>query len=352
MLNLAEGIERCGHAVDLVLAQVEGPYLSQVSNAVRIVDLGEGKLRGRSRTLSRLPALVRYLRRERPDAMVSALSRANLVAVWARRLAGSSTRLVVNVQNNVSHNAPSAPTLLGRQAPRLARYFYRWADAVVGVSAGVADDLVQNVGLPDRLVRVVYNPSITPELRQKMRVPLDDPWFEPGEPPVVLAVGRLMKQKDFPTLLNAFSHLRRRRQARLLVLGEGSERRKLESQVAELGLEEDVRFPGFVENPYPYMASSSVFVLSSLWEGLPTVLTEALYAGPPIVSTDCPSGPREILKDGEFGLLVPMRDPLALAEAMTTALEGNAPRSTQESWQPYTIEAVVEDYLRLFFADE
>ena len=228
MLNLAHGIAARGYAVDLVLAQAEGPYLPQVHESVRVVDLGQGRTVQASRTLSRLPSLVRYLRRERPDAMLSALDRANLVAVCARRIARIPDRVVVNVQINVSHDAPHSGTRLGRLAPRLARYFYRWADAVVGVSQGVAEDLVNNVGLSPQRVEVVFNPGITPELRHKAQGLPDHPWFGPDEPPVALAVGRLMKQKDFPTLLKAFAIVRRSRCARLLILGEGPERRTLE----------------------------------------------------------------------------------------------------------------------------
>lgn len=347
MLNLAEGIAGRGHNVDLVLAQAEGPYLAQVPESVRIVDLGEGSIVNRNRTLTRLPSLIRYLRDVQPDAMLSALSRANLVAIFARRIAGTPERVVVNQQNTVSKDAPNFPDRLGRQAPRLAKYIYRWADSVVGVSQGVVDDLVDSVGVPQDLVKVIFNPGITPELRKKAQAPLDHPWFQPGEPPVVVAVGRLSMQKDFPNLITAFARLRQSRPARLLILGEGDQRRMLEKLAGDLGVEQDVALPGFVENPYPYIVNASVYVLSSLWEGLPTVLVEALYCGPPIVATDCPSGPREILRNGDFGRLVPVGDPEVLAEAIGDALDGKISRPPRESWQPYDIETVVDQYVDL-----
>lgn len=349
MLNLAHGIAERGYAVDLVLAQAEGSYLPQVLDSVRVVDLGMGRIVDSSRTLTRLPSLVRYLRQERPDAMISALSRANLIAVWARQIARVPDRVVVNVQNTVSQDAPHSNTRLGRLAPRLARYFYRWADTVVGVSQGVVDDLVRNVGISQKLVKVVYNPGITRELREKAEAPLDHPWFRAGEVPVVLAVGRLMKQKDFPTLLKAFAMVRRSRRARLLILGDGPEREALQELAQVLSIEQDLCLPGFVENPYPHMKRASVFVLSSVWEGLPTVMTEALYCGAPIVATDCPSGPREILKGGDLGRLVPMRSPQALAAALEAALDGEVPRPSPQSWEPYTSETVVDQYVDLLF---
>ncbi len=345
MLNLAQGIAGRGHIVDLVLAQAEGPYLAQIPETVRLVDLGKGSIVNRNRTLTRLPSLIRYLRDERPDAMLSALSRANLVAICASRIAGKPRRVVVNQQNTVSKDAPNFPDRLGRLAPRLARYIYRWADYVVGVSQGVVDDLVQSVGVPQHLVKVIFNPGITPELRKKAQEQLDHPWFQPGESPVIIAVGRLSPQKDFPTLLKAFAQLHQTRQVRLLILGEGPERKTLEALAAQLGVEQDVALPGFVENPYPYMVNASVFVLSSLWEGLPTVLVEAMFCGPPIVATDCPSGPREILRNGEFGRLVPVGEPKALAEAIGAALDGKISRPPIESWQPYELETVVDQYV-------
>ena len=302
--------------------------------------------------MMRLPALVRYLRHAQPDALLSALSRANFVALWARRLAGGPNRVVINEQNTLSQEVLNSQHSSVRLLPHLARYFYRWADCVVGVSQGVVDDLVQVVGIPKKLVKVIYNPGVTPDLREKTQSSLDHPWFQPGNPPVLLAVGRLMKQKDLPTLLKAFALLRRSRDARLLILGEGPERDKLEALIKELELGQDVSLPGFVGNPYAYIARASAFVLSSLWEGLPTVLMEALYCGAPIVATDCPSGPLEILKNGENGRLVPVGDHVALAEAMVAALDGKVPRPSHESWQPYTLEAIVEQYIDLLLGDQ
>ncbi|MHA2282682.1 MAG: glycosyltransferase [Planctomycetota bacterium] len=351
MLNLAQGIANCGYAVDLVLAQVEGPYLTEIPESVRLVDLGQGILVNNNRTLKRLPALVRYLRREQPDAMLSALNRANFVALWARRLAGTPQRLVINEQNTLSQDALNAQFRLAWLLPYLAKYFYRWADSVVGVSQGVADDLVQVVGIPKQLVKVIYNPGVMPGISEKAKSPLDHPWFQPGEPPVLLAVGRLTKQKDFTILIKAFALLRQSRSARLLIVGEGPERQMLETLIQQLDVKEDISIPGFIENPYAYMGRASVFILSSLWEGLPTVLMEALFCGAPIVATDCPSGPREILRNGEDGRLVPMNDHIALAEAMAAALDGKVPPPSQESWQPYTLETIVEQYINILLGD-
>lgn len=352
MLNLAQGFAERGYAVDLVLGQAEGAYLNQVPELVQLVDLGAGQLRKGKRTLMRLPALVRYLRRERPDAILSAMSHTNLVALWARQLAGFPKRIVVNEQVVISEDAPQAPDRFFRWTPQLARYFYRWADCVVGVSQSVVDDLVQVIGIPARRTKVIFNPGVTPQLREKVAAPLDHPWYQPDQPPVLLTVGRLAKQKDYPTLLRAFARLRKSHSARLLILGEGPDRAELERLVRELQLEEDVSMPGFVDNPYAYMARSAAFVSSSLWEGLPTVLIEALYCGVPIVATNCPGGSSEILRNGEVGCLVPTGDHVALASAMATALAGGIPRPTRESWQPYAVETIVNQYIDLLFSSQ
>ena len=339
MLNLAQGIAAQGYPVDLVLAHAEGPYLAQVPASIRLVDLKA------SRALASLPALTRYLRQERPAALLSALSRSNLIALWARYLTRFPGRVVVNEQDTLSQWAHRSSDWRHKVTPALTHFFYRWADSVVAVSQGVADDLVQVVGIPQDRVQVIFNPGVTPALREKAQAELDHPWFQPGEPPVLLAVGRLSKQKDFTTLLYAFDRLRKFHAARLLILGEGPERPTLETLVAQLGLGEAVSLPGFVDNPYPYMARAAAFVLSSIHEGLPTVLVEALYCGAPIVATDCPSGPYEILKGGELGCLVPMQDPVALADGMALALADKSPRPNAASWQPYTMEYIAGQYI-------
>ena len=347
MLNLAHGIAECGYAVDLVLAQVEGEFVAEVRRPVRVVDLKA------SRALTSLPALVRYLRRERPEALLSVFGYVNVIALWAWRVAHVPTRLFVNEQNTVSCEAGNASSRRSRLIPRLIKRFYPWANGIVVVSQGVRDDLAQLTNMSRERITVIYNPSVVEaEVREKAQAALDHPWFKSGEPPVLLAVGRLQVQKDYPTLIRAFAQVRQSRPARLLILGEGKERPMLEALIKELGLEHDVSLPGFVMNPYAYMGRASLFVLSSRWEGLPTVLIEALCCGAPVVSMDCPSGPREILKDGKYGPLVPVGDADALARAIETTLEGKMARPPSESWQPYELGMVVNQYIKLLLANE
>jgi glycosyltransferase involved in cell wall biosynthesis len=336
MLKLAGGIAARGYDVDLVLAQVEGELLNKIPESVRVVNLNS------KRVLTSLTALVRYLRRERPAALLSVLHY-NIVALWARALARVPTRVVVSERNMLSWEVRNfSSDLRWRLMPLLTRIFYPWADEIVAVSKGVADDLSLTSHLSPSRIRVIYNPVVTPDFRRLCREPLEHPWFVTGAPHVVLAVGRLIAQKDFPSLIRAFAQVR---DARLMILGEGDERPELEGLVKRLGLQDVVSLPGFIENPYPYMARASVFVLSSRWEGLPGVLVEAMACGTPLVAADCPSGPREILADGKYGRLVPVHDVNALAEAINSALQGKVPPPPPESGKPFEIDVVVEQYL-------
>ena len=341
MVNLVQGMAARGLVVDLVVLRAQGHLQSEVPDAVRVVDLAA------PRALASLPRLVRYLRRERPVALLSALDYVNIVAVWARGLARTPTRLVVSERNTLSEGTKRAMNLRRRVMPALVRRFYPLADAVVAVSQGVASDLIGSIGLPRERIRVIYNPIVTPGLKQRALESVDHPWVVPGSPPLVLAVGRLRPQKDFPTLLRAFAQVRRTRPARLLILGEGPERPALEALIRDLGLGEDVSLPGFVPNPCPFMTRAAAFVLSSAWEGLPGVLIEALYCGAPVVSTDCPSGPREVLKDGRYGKLVPVGDPDALCRGIEEALDGLVVRPAKESWVPFELDSVAAEYARL-----
>lgn len=339
-INLAQAFRDRGYAVDLVQATPGDDFRSLVPPGVRLVDLNA------HRVIASVPALARYLRSERPAAVLSGADHANLAAIWARRWARVKTRLVISVHNSISAVSRNAPTWRGRRTPHFIRRFYPWADSVVAVSRGVAEDLSRVGRLPRERIRVIYNPVISPQMLAAASGPPADEWFADGQPPVVLAAGRLTAAKDFPNLLRAFAIMRSEVPARLVVLGVGEERERLQSLAAELLIGEHVRFPGFSRDPYPCMARAAVFVLSSAWgEGLPTVLVEAMALGTPVVSTDCPEGPRELLRGGEYGTLVPVRDPAALAQAIATALRGGGPRVTREMLREFELDTAAAAYL-------
>jgi glycosyltransferase involved in cell wall biosynthesis len=238
--------------------------------------------------------------------------------------------------------------LRGRVATAWAGRFYRGADGVVAVSDGVADDFANVTGFQRSCIRTIYNPVLTPDLSVAAEAAVEDPWLDGDEPPVVLGVGRLTTQKDFPTLLHAFARVRSQRLARLLILGEGDKRSELEALARNLGLAGEVRFPGYVDNPFAYMRRCAVFVLSSAYEGLPNSLIEAMACGAPVVSTDCPSGPAEILEGGRYGCLVPIGDAEAMASAILTILQ-DAPDTagTRRRAEMFSVEASSAQYLSL-----
>ncbi|HJR16061.1 MAG TPA: glycosyltransferase [Gemmatimonadales bacterium] len=341
ILNLAEGITQRGLPVDLVLSAAEGALLDQLPASVRLVDLHA------RRVLRSLGPLAGYLRKERPRALISSMNYANLVAIWASRLAGGTTPVIATVHTTLSESSRQQQRRIAGQIwPYLLRIFYPWASSVVAVSRGAADDLAQSSGLARDRVEVVYNPVITDATLAAARQAPDHPWFAPGQPPVILGVGRLTRQKDFPTLIKAFAEVRRAHPTRLIIIGEGEDRNQLTALAAELGVSQDVALPGF-RNALAYMAGSALFVLSSAWEGLPTVLIEALAAGARVVSTDCPSGPREILQEGRLGELVPVGDVAGLAAAMRRALDTPAKPIPADALTPFTRDAAVDHYLRL-----
>lgn len=345
MLRLVSNIARYGYTPDLVLVKAEGDYLSSLPENIRLINLKA------PRAILSLPALVIYLKREKPDVMLSNLDFLNVIAVWARRITRIPKKMAIYEHNTMSMTSNHSSQWRQRIVPFLVKLFYPWADDIICVSEGVAEDLCRVTGLSRRQIKVIYNIVITPELYDKRKVPLNDPWFETSQPPVVLAVGRLTPQKDFTTLIKAFAQVHKSIPARLVILGEGPERTELETMVKKLGINRDVRLAGFVDNPYAYMSRASLFVLSSRWEGLPTVLIEALFCGVPVIATDCPSGPREILENGQYGRLVPVQDVDALADAIRAALNGETPPPLPESWQPYKLETVADQYLKLLLSD-
>jgi glycosyltransferase involved in cell wall biosynthesis len=340
LVSLIRGFVGLGQAVDLMLVKAQSPHLHRLPPEVRVIRLGT------SHTFLASEALARYLRGQRPQALLAAKDRAGRAAVVARRLAGTHTRLVLRLGTNLS------AAMAGRSAlERWLRYWpirllYPSVDQIVAVSEGVAADTAAIARIPRGRIRVIRNPVITPELEALAREPCDHPWLQPGEPPVIVGAGRMQRQKDFPTLIRAFAKLDRSRAHRLVILGDGGERPKLERLIRDLGLEGDVDLPGFKTNPFPFLARARLFVLSSLWEGSPNVLTEAMALGTPVVATDCPSGPRELLDNGRFGPLVPPGNVDTLAAAMAEILDHpQVPEILRAAVSEYRQEVSARRYL-------
>lgn len=341
MVNLSRGFIERGIKVDLVVDYPGLLALWDWSPEIRIVDL-----KGSKNILPRFSKLVDYLHREKPMALLAGNHYSNEIGLLAKLMIGTSTKIVVVEQISVSTEANSKPVFsLRHWTPLLIKFLYPRADAIIVASQGIAKDLVHVTGLPPERFQVIYNPVLSPVIMEKAKESVDHPWFTSGDLPVIMAAGRLEKQKDFPTLIRAFAQVRQLQAARLVIFGGGSQKSQLEELVYELGLEKDVALPGFVKNPYAYVTKSALLAISSAWEGLPTFLIESMALGVPVVSTNCPSGPAEILDNGKYGELVPVGDSQALAEGILKVLSGKS-KSVDPTWlDQFTIANATQKYL-------
>lgn len=342
MVNLAHGLSELGCSVDLVTVKSKSAYIDLLPKRIRRIDLKA------SHTFTSVLPLMAYLRKTRPAALLAAKDRANIVAVIARALVHRKAKLVLRMGTTVSAALGPHKAIKKRLWYLRMKIFYPMADSVIAVSKGVARDLMENAGLSGKLVTVVENPVVSPHLWEMAAQRPQHPWFASGQPPVIVGVGRLTRQKDFPTLIRAFAKTRATIPCRLMILGDGRDREKLKFLAEELGVATDIHLAGFVKNPYPYIKHANLFVLSSAWEGSPNALTEALALGTPVVSTDCPNGPREILQDGKFGELVPIGDAEAMSRAMINTLSSPPEKSFLKSAiGRYTLESSCKRYMEL-----
>jgi glycosyltransferase involved in cell wall biosynthesis len=311
-LRLAEDFLRAGHDVDLVLMEKRGELLELVPPSVRIIDLASPRIRNAVRPL------VRYFREAQPHAVQVSMWPLTIATILAHRLARSKARVITSDHAALSKQYPPK-TRAHRALAWSVRAFYPLADARIMVAHEAADDLARLSGLDRNLLEVVYNPVSAPPADLVVPPALEAAWG--GASKRIINVGSFKDQKNQLLLIRSFARAFRGTAVKLMILGEGPFRPALEALRAELGVEDQILLPGFTTDPWPYYASADLFALSSDYEGYPLVLIEALRAGVPIVSTDCESGPREILDGGRYGTLVPVGDEEAFAHAMAAALE-------------------------------
>ncbi len=376
MLTLVRAFLERGREVDLVVCRLKGAYVNSVPTQARLVVLDAvSRLRGRLSALfaSRgwpgpvlravvLPgksapeieytaSLKAYLRERRPDVLLVAMTYTNLAVLWARNAVDPALPVAVSERIALTRhceNTSSRRKWRWRYLPALVRQNYPSADAIIAVSNQVAEDPAAITGMPRGAVKTIYNPVVDDLLRSQAAEPLLYPWFNRDEPPVIIGVGRLAEQKDFATLMRAFARVRAKRTVRLLILGEGRQRGPLQDLAEQLGVQEDVAMPGFVDNPFQYMARAAVLVQSSEYEGLPGVLIQALACGCPVVSTNCPGGAAEILEDGRYGPLVPVGDDKALASAVEAVLNEPPDKTVLlERAEQFSVEAATSTYLEM-----
>ncbi|MGD8589467.1 MAG: glycosyltransferase [Chromatiales bacterium] len=342
VMNLLD--EFCNYPleIDLLTIRANSRHLRQLDDRIRWLPFKS------THALTSIPELVKYLRRNPPAAMLAVKDRAGRAAIMARWIAGAKTRLAVRLGTHLSASLTQRPPWQRWSRTWAMPLLYKGTDLVIAISQGVAEDTHRLTGLPMKRIRVIRNPVITGALLRLSAEPVPHAWLSEDRPcPVIMGAGRLTHQKDFPTLLKAFAVLRQQRPLRLIILGEGKERSTLEALACELGIEEDLLLPGFQENPYRWMARADLFALSSRWEGSGNVLTEAMALGVPVVSTNCPSGPGEMLQDGRIAPLVPVGDSQSLAEAMANVLA--SPPDTHlvhQAVQDYTAEISAFQYLK------
>ena len=318
-VNLANAIRRKGHLVDLVLVNRQGcaAFFDDLDMSIRTLELPQ------SRTLASPFGFWSYIRREKPDLIISALTHINISSLIACRLSGDRPRLTIVEHGQFSREKSKPMAASVRCAYRLAPWLYPAADVIAAVSEGAKQDLADSTGIDLGKITVLHNPVVIEGSLEKSFEPVDHPWFDDDEPPVILAVGAMRTEKNFPLLIRAFDELRLQREARLIVIGDGPEKSAIEECVASSRHANDIALIGFQSNPLKYMRRAALLALSSDHEALPTVLIEAMSCGTPVVSTDCPCGPSEILSGGEFGMLVKLGDASALAAAMAETLENS-----------------------------
>jgi glycosyltransferase involved in cell wall biosynthesis len=337
--NLANEFDQRGFEIDVVLVAEVGPLLENLRSGIEVVDLNS------SRAVKSLPHLVQYLRNNEPDALFSSLTYLNDVALLASLVPSISTHTLVS-----EHNIKDQSQLDSKEV-RIAKYLYPRANHIVAVSKGVADDIVTWSRVARKEIEVVYNPVFSENLVKQAETRPNHRWYQDNNSSIVVSAGRFIKEKDFETLIRAFNIVVKETNAKLVILGDGPNRSDLESLVTELGIGNSVDFIGFVDPPYAYMNYADLFVLSSRSEGLGNVLIEAMSVGTPVVSTNCPTGPSEVLEQGQYGSLVTVGSHEALSEAILESLDNHLdPSVLKNRAKEFSVESIADEYENLIFS--
>ncbi len=340
MKNLIPSIASRGIEVDLLHVRKHGPFLDNVPDNVQVIDLGV------SNTLPAFFPVMKYLKSARPDVLLTDKDKVNRLAYLAKKMAGVDTRLVFRTGTTVSKDLASRSKWDQWMNYCSMHHLYPKASSVVVPSTGVAEDMAEFANISRETITVIHNPVVTPDSLKKMEQSSNHPWFGQNKIPVILGVGELTPRKGFDVLLKAFAQVLAQRPCRLAILGKGRALPDLMALSETLGIVGSVSFLGFQANPNKYMKEADMFVLASRYEGFGNVLVEAMSAGTPVVATDCPSGPREILKEGRLGLLVPVDDVDAMSKAMIQTLDEPIPRNVlSDAVSEYHIDIITDQYL-------
>lgn len=340
-LNLIQGLLNFGYKIELILIDAKGPLLKNVPKGCNIINF---KLKHTSFSLFKL---IKYLRNETPMVLISSLTHLNIITIISMLISRVKTKLIIMEQANLS-SATKNNNLKVKIASILAHFLYKRADFIIAVSKGVKQDLLKKIPGIENKIRVIYNPVLNKDIFLMSYESVYHKWFLEKNMPIILSVGRLSKEKNYSTLLQAFKLVKNVVRCKLVIIGDGPEKENLENLAKNLQINEDLWMPGFDVNPYKYMSKSDIFVLTSIYEGLPNVLIEALALGLPLVSTDCESGPREIIKNNINGLLVKVGDYESLSQAIIYILKNrNKFITNKNELEKFKIENIVYEYKNL-----
>lgn len=345
MVRFATGLARRGYAVTIATLHAGTAYDAELEPSVRRVALSASRLGGA------VPALAAFLRRERPATIFTTEPASNVICVLAKLVSRVSTRVVIREGLYPSVARKVSPYRATRLAYAVSPLVYRFADDIIAITSDMTADLAQTAKISSaRITTIAVNPVVTPALLEAAQQPPPHPWLDDGGAPVILGVGRLTGQKDFATLISAFALVRAKRACRLLIIGEGDQRPLLEALAGETGYAQDIGLPGHLREPFGAMRACDAFVLSSRYEGLPNVLIEALACRAPVIATDCPSGPRDILRGGALAPLVPVGDASAIARAIEQVLDDPPDRDALFARaMDFTVDRSLDCYLPVLF---
>lgn len=342
-IKLAKELKKNGYEVDIITPKIENPNWNQFHYGGRVIKLPSIGI------LMSLPSLIKYLKEKKPDVLISAHYYANIVAAWAKALAPVSVRLIITERAAPTSTLAPSQKLKDKFIPYLMRRIYFRADEIIAVSLGTAEELSRLLSVPLNYIKIIYNPIYKDKIFKQAEEPVNHKWFGEGLPSVILGIGNLIYQKDFSNLIRTFALVRKKINARLVIIGEGKDRRRLEKLAYKLGISKDIEILNFVDNPYKYMARADIFVLSSRFEGMPNVLVEAVAVGIPSIATDCPSGPREVLPEEA---LFPVENFREAAKKIIYLLKNKKQaerllRKAQENLYKFQPEIWLQKYMKL-----
>ncbi len=347
MLNLAEEFLSLGYSIQIVVVDNSGQLKKTIPAEIQVIDLGS------RRVIRSLKPLKSYLIKNKPKVLLSTQSNANCIAILANILAKKPTKVFVREANNLTENTGKHGTFIDASLPVFIRFLYPLASGIIALSKGVADDLALKARLKRERITVIYNPVVNEKLFIQAQEAVEHPWILHKTAPLLIAVGRLTEQKGFAFLIDVIAEIIKEKPVKLIILGEGNLRETLQTKIKDQNLEDYIHMPGFVDNPIAYVEKSDIYVLSSHWEGLCNSLVQALSLGKKIVSTDCPSGPYEVLAGGQYGTLVRCNDVAKMKQALLKKISEPLKDSEKHtimahSKATFSSNAIAKSYLRYF----